>query len=144
MIQVIFLCGAGYWIIWTQDEKRIIAADISWDLLQGSRITGINKHWLKTITLLVKGIQQRLWWFGHIRRMPGGRMPHNALHARFKGKRNKGRPSLCWTDNVNEVITSLGLTLRGAMKNDKDWNKLFVPITAWWLASLTDDDIKCW
>ena len=28
------------------------------------------------------------------------RIPHNTLHARFEGKRNKGRPRLRWTDNV--------------------------------------------
>src|SRR6218665_752716 len=35
--------------------------------------------------------------------------------ARFKRERNKGRPNLCWIDNVNESIASLGLTLKKAM-----------------------------
>jgi len=40
---------------------------------------------------------------------------HNTLRSRFKGYRNKGRRRLCWVDNVNEDIASLGLTLRRAM-----------------------------
>ena len=28
------------------------------------------------------------------------RIPHNALHARFARKKNKGRPRLRWIDNV--------------------------------------------
>jgi hypothetical protein len=37
-------------------------------------------------------------------------IPHNALHAKFEGKRNKGRLRLRWIDNIFEDITSLGLT----------------------------------
>jgi len=44
--------------------------------------------------------------------MPVDEIPHNALHARSEGKRNKGRPRLHWIDNINEDITSLGLKLR--------------------------------
>jgi len=39
------------------------------------------------------------------------RIPHNALHATFEGKRNKGRPRLRWIDNVKEDIESIELTL---------------------------------
>jgi len=48
------------------------------------------------------------------------RIPHNPLHARFEGKRNKGRRRLRWIDNVNEDIESIGLTLRGTMGFTRD------------------------
>ena len=54
---------------------------------------------------------------------PIDRIPHKALHARFKGKRNEGRPRLRWIDNVKESkedIESIGLTLLGAMNLTKD------------------------
>jgi len=47
-------------------------------------------------------------------------IPHNALHARFEGKRNKDRPRLRWIDNINEDIESVGLTLRREMDLTKD------------------------
>ena len=70
-------------------------------------------------------------------------IPHNALHARFEGKRNKGRPRLRWIDNINEDITPLGLTLRATMDlkvTEDNGGHLFVPIAAKWLASGTDED----
>jgi len=64
--------------------------------------------------------------------------------ARFKGKRNEGRPRLRWIDNMNEDIALLGLTLRVAMdlRNNQDDNEhhLLIPIAAKWLSSGTDDD----
>src|SRR6218665_1863772 len=71
-------------------------------------------------TLLDKVVQRRLRWFGHVERMSNDQVPHNSLHARFKGKRNKGRPRLRWIENVKEDIESFGLTLRGAMGFTKD------------------------
>jgi len=49
------------------------------------------------------------------------RIPHNALHARFEGKRKKADgPRLHWIDNINEDIEFMGLTLRRAMDLTKD------------------------
>jgi len=46
---------------------------------------------------------------------------HNALHARFEGKRNKGRPKIRRIlENVDKDIESNGLTLRRAMDLTKD------------------------
>jgi len=54
-------------------------------------------------------------------RMTIDRIPRDALHARFEGKRNKDRPRMRWIiDNINENIESVGLTLRGAMELTKD------------------------
>ena len=39
--------------------------------------------------LLDEVVQRRLRWFGRAERMPVDRIPHNALYAIFKGKRNK-------------------------------------------------------
>src|SRR6218665_65641 len=45
-------------------------------------------------------------------KMTVDRISHSALHARFKVKRNKGRPRLRRIDNMNEDIESVGPTLR--------------------------------
>jgi len=63
----------------------------------------------------------RLPWLGHLERMwPVDRIPHNTLHARFKGKRNNGRPRLCWIDNIHWDIILLRLTPRETMNLTKD------------------------
>jgi len=36
-----------------------------------------------------------------VERMPVDQISHNALHARFRGNRSKGRPRLRWIDNIN-------------------------------------------
>ena len=56
----------------------------------------------------------------NVERLSIDRIPHNALHARFEGKRNKGRPRLRWIDNAKEDIKSIGLTLSIAMDLAKD------------------------
>jgi len=48
-------------------------------------------------------------------KMTVDRISHSALHARFKVKRNKGRPRLRRIDNMNEDIESVGPTLRWTM-----------------------------
>lgn len=40
--------------------------------------------------------------------------PHKTMYARFAEKRNKGRPRMRWIYNINEDLTRLGVTLRGA------------------------------
>jgi hypothetical protein len=122
MIQPILLYGSECWTMRKQDEKRILTAEMSWlrkiagvSRLQRIRNDDIRQALGIQTTLLDKVIQRRLRWFGHVERMPFDRIPHNALHARFEGKRNKGRPRLRWIDNITQDIASLGLTLRGAL-----------------------------
>jgi len=80
-------------------------------------------------------------------RMLVDRIPHRALHARYEGKRNRGRPRLqcrkkarlkC-TDNINQDITSLGEQWTWLMNKDNA-DILFIPIAAWKLASERDAD----
>ena len=101
MIQPIFLYGSECWTMRKQDEKRILTAEMSWlrkiagiSRLQKIRNDDIRQALGIQTTLLDKVVQQRLRWFGHVERMPVDLTPHNVLHARVEGKRNKGRPRL--------------------------------------------------
>ena len=128
MIQPIFLYGSECWTMRKQDEKRILTAEMSWlrkiagiiSRLQKIRNNDMRQALGMKTTLLDKVVQQRLRWFGQVERMPDDRIPHSALHTRFEGKRHRGRPRQRWIDNINEDITSLGLTLRGAMDLTRD------------------------
>src|SRR5688572_23899499 len=63
--------------------------------------------------------------------------------ATSKEKETKADQEKAWSDNINQVLTLLKLTLREQwtwqMTKDNGDN-LFVPIAAKWLASGTDDD----
>ena len=127
MIQPIFLYGSECWTMRKQDEKSILTAEMSWlrKIARISRLQKIRNDDIRQAlgvekTLLDKVVQRRLRWFGHVERMAVDRIPHIALHARFEGKRNKGRPRQRWIDNITEDITSCGLTLKRAMDLTND------------------------
>jgi hypothetical protein len=42
--------------------------------------------------------EKRLRWFGHVKRMPGNRLPLKILEWEPKGTRRRGRPKERWID----------------------------------------------
>jgi len=79
--------------------------------------------------LLKKVVQRRFQLFGRVEeRMPLDRNPHNALRARFEGKRINGGPTLRRIEDINAATTSMGVTLKGAMDftNDRGQRKSFI------------------
>jgi len=88
MIQPIFLYGSECWTMRKQDEKRILAAKMSW-LRRIAGVTRLGLHKIRNddirhaldsqTTLLDKAVQRRLRWFGHMERMSSDRIPQNAL-----------------------------------------------------------------
>jgi len=61
----------------------------------------------------------------------------------LEGKGNKDIPRLRWIDNINEDMTSLGLTLKGEINLTNDWWQWQSFIRTHhhhkWLVSVTDD-----
>jgi hypothetical protein len=51
--------------------------------------------------------EKRLRWFGHVKRMPGNRLPLNILEWEPEGTR---RPKERWIDGVRRSMTNHGLT----------------------------------
>jgi len=72
--------------------------------------------------------------------------------ARFEGKRNKGRSRRRWIDNINEDMTSVGLTINNGLdKGPRTTRTPFLPIAAKRQASEIDVDnvytgnfVSCW
>jgi hypothetical protein len=54
--------------------------------------------------------QKRLRWFGHVKRMPGDRLPRKILEREPEGTRRKERPKERWIDGVRRSMTKHGLT----------------------------------
>jgi hypothetical protein len=64
----------------------------------------VGKNILKVIE------EKRLRWFGHVKRMPGNRLPLNNLEWEPEGTRRRGRPKERWIDGVRRSLTNHGLT----------------------------------
>jgi hypothetical protein len=63
--------------------------------------------------------EKRLRWFGHVKRMPGSRLPLKILEWEPEGKRRRGRPK----DGVRRSMTNHGL--REEVTRDRDrWRNL--------------------
>jgi hypothetical protein len=54
--------------------------------------------------------EKRLRWFGHVKRMPGNRLPLKILEWVPEGMRRRGRPKERWIDGVRRSMTNHGLT----------------------------------
>jgi hypothetical protein len=53
--------------------------------------------------------EKRLRWFGHVKRMPGNRLPRKILEWEPEGRRRRGRPKERWIDGVRRSMTNHGL-----------------------------------
>jgi hypothetical protein len=54
--------------------------------------------------------EKRLRWFGHVKRMPGNRLPLKIVEWEPEGTRRRGRPKERWIDGLRRCMTSHGLT----------------------------------
>jgi hypothetical protein len=63
--------------------------------------------------------EKRLRWFGHVKRMPGNRLPMKILEWEPEGK---GRPKERWIDGVRRSMTNHGLTEEDTRDRDR-WRR---------------------
>jgi hypothetical protein len=64
-------------------------------------------RWGKNILEVIE--EKRLRCFGHVKRMPGNRLPLKILEWEPEGTRRKGRPKDRWIDGVRRSMTNHGL-----------------------------------
>jgi hypothetical protein len=66
--------------------------------------------------------EKRLRWFGHVKRLPGNRLPRKILEWEPEGTRRKGRPEERWIDGVRRSMTNHGLTEEDTRDRDRRRN----------------------
>jgi hypothetical protein len=67
--------------------------------------------------------EKRLLWFGHVKRMPGNRLPLKILEWEPEGTRRRGIPKERWLDGVRRSMTNHGLTEEDTRDRDR-WRNL--------------------
>jgi hypothetical protein len=67
--------------------------------------------------------EKRLRWFGHVKRMPGNRLPLKVLEWEPEGTRRRGRPKERWIAGVRRSMTNHGLTEEDTEDRDR-WRNL--------------------
>jgi hypothetical protein len=63
--------------------------------------------------------EKRLRWFGHVKRMPGNRLPLKVLEWEPEGTRRRGRPKERWIGGVRRSMTNRGLTEEDTRDRDR-------------------------
>jgi hypothetical protein len=69
--------------------------------------------------------EKRLRWFGHVKRMPGNRLPLKIVEWEPERTRRRGRPKERWIDGVRRNMTNHGLTEEDTRDRDRWRNLVF-------------------
>jgi hypothetical protein len=67
--------------------------------------------------------ENRLRWFGHVKRMSVNRLPLKILELEPEGTRRRGRPEERWIDGVRRSMTNHGLLEEDTRDRDR-WRNL--------------------
>jgi hypothetical protein len=89
--------------------------------------------------------EKRLRWFGHVKRMPGNRLPLKILEWEPEGTRRRGRPKERWIDRARRSMANHGLTEVETRDRDR-WRNLVLgegkPLYSGQTFDNDDDDEK--
>jgi hypothetical protein len=98
LVQSILLYGAETWALNTQQANKLLATEMDfWRSARKSRKEKVRNVTIRDIMEVEKNVlevteEKRLRWFGHVKRMPGNRLPLKILEWEPEGTRRRGRP----------------------------------------------------
>jgi hypothetical protein len=126
LVQSILLYGAETWPLNTQQANKLLEAEMDfWRRSERkSRKENVRNGTIREIMVVRKNIlevteEKRLRWFGHVKIMPGNRLPLKVLEWEPEGKRRRGRPKERWIDGVRRSMTNHGLTEEDTRDRDR-------------------------
>ena len=101
--------GHELWVVTERTRSRIQTAEMSFlrrvsglSLRDRVRSSDIRER-LKVEPLLLRIERSQMRWFGHLVRMPPGRLPGEVFRACPTGRRPRGRPRTRWRDYVSQL-----------------------------------------
>lgn len=103
--------SAEVWPLKDRTEKMLRATEMDyWRRAAGrsrrERVTNERIREVMGVThTIVDDIRRRqLVWYGHVRRMPEGRIPKQILDWQPRGRRRRGRPRRSWREGIDREI----------------------------------------
>jgi hypothetical protein len=130
LVQSILLYGAETWSLNTQQANKLLATEMDFwrRSARKSRKVKVRNVTIREVMEVRKNIlevieENRLRWFGHVKRMPGNRLPLKVLGWEPEGTRRRGRPKERWIDRVRRSMTNHGLTEEDTGDRDR-WRNL--------------------
>jgi hypothetical protein len=98
LVQSILLYGAETWSLNTQQENKLLATEMDFwrRSARNSRKEKVRNVTIRVVMEVRKNIlevieEKRLRWFGHVKRMPGNRLPLISLRMGTRGNAKKGK-----------------------------------------------------
>ena len=101
--------GHEGWVMTERTRSRVQAAEMGFL----RRVAGVSlrdrvrssviREELGVEPLLLRVERSQLRWFGHLVRMPPGRLPREVFQARPAGRRPRGRPRTRWRDYISNL-----------------------------------------
>jgi hypothetical protein len=108
LVQSILLYGAETWTLNTQEANKLLANEMDFwrRSARKSRKEKFRNGTIRAIMEAGRNIlevteEKRLRWFGHVKRMPGNRVPRKILEWEPEGTR---RPKERWIDEVRRTM----------------------------------------
>ena len=101
--------GHELWVVTERTKLRVQAAEMSFlrrvaELSLRDRVrSSVIRRELGVDPLLIRVERSQMRWFGHLIRMPPGRLPGEVFRARPTGRRPQGRPRTRWRDYVSRL-----------------------------------------
>jgi hypothetical protein len=130
LVQSILLYGAETWTLNTRQANKLLATEIDFwrRSARKSRKEKFRNGTIRQIVEVRKDIlevieEKWLRWFGHVKRMPGNRLPLKILEWEPEGTRRMGRPKERWINEVRRSMTNHGLTEEDTRDRDR-WRDL--------------------
>jgi hypothetical protein len=125
-VQSILLYGAETRTLNTQQANKLLATEMDFwrSSARKSRKEKVQNVTIREIMEVGKNIlevieEKRLRWFGHVKRMPGNRLPLKILEWEPEGTRRSGRPKERWVDGITRSMTNHGLTEEDTRDRDR-------------------------
>jgi hypothetical protein len=102
------------WTLNTQQTNKLLATEMYFwrRSARKSRKEKVRNGTIREIMEVRKNIleeveEKRLRWFGHVKRMPGNRLPRKILEWEPEGTRRRRRPKERWIDEVRRSMTNM-------------------------------------
>ena len=134
VVRPALLYGAETWATTRGQEARLEVNEmrmLRW-MCGVTRRDKIRNEHIKGTTRVVQAskkiTENRLKWYGHVRRMKEEHIVRRMLDVDIPGKRRRGRPSLRWKDACKRDMTQAGLKEDNAT-NRAIWRKKLISYT---------------